>query len=171
MPSAIRAASSTLLSGTSGWPYAMLFRTVSLNSTVSCVTLPICSRSEAIVTSRRSWPSIRIRPSFTSKNRGIRFTSEDLPAPLGPTNAITSPGCTVRLMSCRTSLRLSVALIGEAYVLKPNFFVEALQHKCALLLLHVVGRIHELEDFFARAKRLLKAVVEQLQTSAPGRTA
>ena len=40
----------------------MLLRTVSLNRKVSCVTMPICARSDEIVTSRTSWPSIRIAP-------------------------------------------------------------------------------------------------------------
>ena len=35
---------------------------VSSNSTVSCVTMPICARSDASVTSRMSRPSIRIAP-------------------------------------------------------------------------------------------------------------
>jgi hypothetical protein len=86
----------------SGWPYAMLLRTVSLNRMVSCVTLPICLRSEASVTSRRSRPSIRMRPPVTSKKRGIRFSSDDFPAPLGPTIAITSPRFTSRSMPCST---------------------------------------------------------------------
>ena len=36
-------------------------RSVSSNSTVSCVTMPICARSDASVTSRMSTPSIRMR--------------------------------------------------------------------------------------------------------------
>ena len=39
----------------------MLFATVSSNSTVSCVTMPIWLRSEASVTSRMSTPSISNR--------------------------------------------------------------------------------------------------------------
>ena len=39
----------------------MLLAIVSSNSTVSCVTMPICARSEASVTSRMSTPSMRMR--------------------------------------------------------------------------------------------------------------
>src|SRR5438067_1944445 len=60
----------------------MLLRTVSLNSTVSWVTTPICERSEARVVSRTSRPSISKAPEVTSKKRGIRCTSVLLPAPL-----------------------------------------------------------------------------------------
>ena len=47
-------------------PYAMLFAIVSSNSTVSCVTIPICDRSEARDTSRISVPSMTIDPVVTS---------------------------------------------------------------------------------------------------------
>src|SRR5271156_904015 len=57
-------------------------------------------------------------------------------------------------------LRLSLALIRKAHILKSNPFLETLQHERALLLLHIIRRIHELEDLFARAQRLLKAVVK-----------
>jgi hypothetical protein len=39
---------------------------VSLNSTVSCGTMPIAERSDVCVTSRMSSPSIRMRPPLTS---------------------------------------------------------------------------------------------------------
>jgi hypothetical protein len=39
---------------------------VSSNSTVSWVTMPVCARSEASVTSRTSWPSIMMLPPVTS---------------------------------------------------------------------------------------------------------
>ena len=41
----------------------MLAAIVSSKSTVSCVTMPICARSDASVTSRMSRPSIRIAPA------------------------------------------------------------------------------------------------------------
>ena len=44
----------------------MLARTVSLNSTVSWVTRPICSRRLLSVTSRMSTPSMVMAPSLTS---------------------------------------------------------------------------------------------------------
>ena len=46
-----------------GRPYAMFAAIVSSNSTVSCVTMPICDRSDASVTSRMSTPSIQDRPA------------------------------------------------------------------------------------------------------------
>ena len=46
-----------------GAPYAMLLAIVSSKSTVSCVTMPICSRSDARPTLRMSTPSIRIAPA------------------------------------------------------------------------------------------------------------
>ena len=56
-------------------------------------------RSDGWVTSRRSWPSIVIRPALTSWKRGSRSMSVDLPAPLMPTNATTSPRAIVSEMS------------------------------------------------------------------------
>ena len=46
----------------------MLYSTVSLNSTVSCGTMPMACRRLAWVTLRMSWPLMVMRPS-------------DLPAP------------------------------------------------------------------------------------------
>src|SRR2546430_5362044 len=64
---------------------------VSLKRKFSCVTTPICARSDACVTSRRSWPSSVIRPAVTSWKRGTRSMRVDLPAPDMPTKATTSP--------------------------------------------------------------------------------
>jgi hypothetical protein len=77
----------------------MLSWTESLKRKVSCVTTPICARSEACVSSRTSWPSTVIRPVVTSWKRGTRSMSVDFPAPLMPTNATTSPRRTSRVMS------------------------------------------------------------------------
>ena len=49
-----------------GEAYAMLLPIVSSNSTVSCVTMPICDRSDSSVTSRMSTPSMAIAPPVTS---------------------------------------------------------------------------------------------------------
>src|ERR1700733_3018516 len=54
-----------------------------------------------------------------------------------------------------------LARISKTHILKLNAFVEALQHERALLLLHIIGRVHELEDLFTSPQRLLKTVVEQ----------
>ena len=40
--------------------------TVPENRNASCGTMPICERSESLVTSRRSWPSTRTRPAVGS---------------------------------------------------------------------------------------------------------
>jgi putative membrane protein len=69
---AARAAASTRFWGMLGCPYAMLLRSVSLNRSVSWVTMPICERKEASVVSRTSHPSISSRPEVTSKKRGMR---------------------------------------------------------------------------------------------------
>ena len=74
---------------------------------VSCVTMPICARSEASVTSRTSTPSIRMPPPVTSKNRGTRFIIVVLPAPLRPTSATTWPRETVKLTPLRIGLAWS----------------------------------------------------------------
>ena len=47
------------------------------------------------VTSRKSWPSIRILPTSTSKSRATRLMTVDLPAPDRPTSATVLPPGTV----------------------------------------------------------------------------
>ena len=47
-------------------PNAMLSPIVPLNRNASCGTIPICERSEEAPTSRRSWPSTRMRPEVGS---------------------------------------------------------------------------------------------------------
>ncbi|MNL71689.1 hypothetical protein D3C87_1968860 [compost metagenome] len=54
------------------------------------------------VTSRTSWPSMRMEPSCTSNMRKARLTSVDLPEPERPTRPIFSPGATVRLKASMT---------------------------------------------------------------------
>src|SRR4030095_6781043 len=75
----------------SGRPYAMLVAIESLKSTVSWVTSPICARSDVWVTSRRSWPSMVMRPAVTSWKRGSRSISVDFPPPLIPTKPASCP--------------------------------------------------------------------------------
>ena len=57
------AAAMTSARRASGRPKAMLSRMVPVNRVVSCSTMPICARSDSSVTSRRSWPSMVMRPS------------------------------------------------------------------------------------------------------------
>lgn len=66
-----RAAASISACVASGRAYSRFVRMVSWNRCVSCVTMPIWSLSESSVTSRRSWPSMRIRPPVGSYSRGI----------------------------------------------------------------------------------------------------
>ena len=61
-----RAAASTSSRVASARPKAMFSPTVPLNRNASCGTMPICERSEAAVTSRRSWPSTSTRPDVGS---------------------------------------------------------------------------------------------------------
>ncbi len=63
---AARAAASICSGVARGDPYAMFPAIESSKSTVSCVTIPICDRSDARVTSRMSMPSIVIDPPVTS---------------------------------------------------------------------------------------------------------
>jgi hypothetical protein len=63
---AARAACSISSAVLAGDAYAMFTAMVSSNSTVSCVTMPTCCRSERSVTSRTSTPSISTAPEVTS---------------------------------------------------------------------------------------------------------
>ncbi len=85
------AAATIAASGAPSRPSAMLAPIVSSNSVTSCATIEMASRSEVSVTSRRSWPSMVMRPSVTSNRRGTRFKTVDLPAPERPTSATVFP--------------------------------------------------------------------------------
>ena len=74
---------------------------VSLNSTVSCGTIPIEARSDDCVTLRISCPSTRILPLETSYSRNSRREMVDLPAPEGPTIATVLPAGTSKLRPFR----------------------------------------------------------------------
>ena len=60
------------------------------------------SRNERNVASRRSSPPNRIAPPTGSYSRAISLARVDLPAPVGPTSAIRSPGATVNDTSRNT---------------------------------------------------------------------
>ena len=74
-----------------GTPSATLAATVSLNSTTSWLTSANCGAARA--TSHRAAARRRgaARPRVGSMKRGSRLTSDDLPAPDGPTSATVSP--------------------------------------------------------------------------------
>ena len=74
---------------------------------VCWVTTPIWLRRELKVTSLISVPSIVREPLLTSKNRGIRLTSVDLPPPLEPTTARISPASTFKFTPLKTSISFS----------------------------------------------------------------
>ena len=65
----------------------------------SCCTIAICARKDACVTLAMSWPSIRMRPPFTSCSRWISFTNVVLPEPDRPTRPTFSPAPMVTLSS------------------------------------------------------------------------
>src|ERR1700733_3016317 len=56
---------------------------------------------------------------------------------------------------------LAITLIRKAHIFKANAFAESIQHISPFLLLHIIHRIHKLEDLFTRPQRLLKTVVKQ----------
>ena len=140
----------------------MLLRTVSLNRMVSWVTLPISLRSESILRSRTSWPSTSRRPPVTSKKRGMRFTRVVLPAPLGPTNATTSPRGTTRLMPrqdfflalFRLRRRSAHSRSGSRCGIpsRPSRAAGRARSSCSSM---------NSKDVARRAQRLLEAVVEE----------
>ena len=74
-------------------------RTVPWNRYVSWLTVAKRARSWSSGISRRSTPSIVIRPAWGSKKRSSRFTTVVLPAPEAPTSATVSPGRTSKLNS------------------------------------------------------------------------
>ena len=57
-------------------------------------------------------PPIRISPSVTSQKRGIRLATVDFPEPEGPTSAVISPWCAVKVMSRSASVRVVSALFS-----------------------------------------------------------
>jgi len=65
-----------------------------LNKSASWGTAPIWRRSDLCLILRRSMPSTRIVPAVGSYSRWSSAIIVVLPAPLGPTSATTSPGCT-----------------------------------------------------------------------------
>src|SRR3990172_7400046 len=85
----------------------MLFRTVSLNSTVCWLTIPICSRREASVTFRISTPSIRMPPPRGMEDPGDRAEEGVLPRPPRPDDGDHRPdrNAEVDLLEDRLALR------------------------------------------------------------------
>ena len=99
---AARAAVSIASRVASGRPSAMFSATLIGNRNGSWSTTATCWRRLASDTVRTSWPSTSTRPAVGSAKRGIRPTSELLPAPVWPTTAIVSPASTVKLTSRST---------------------------------------------------------------------
>ena len=65
-----------------------------------------------------SWPSMRMRPEVTSKKRGMRLTSVDLPAPLGPTSASTSPAVNIKVDIVENLVLAFFSGVGEADIVE-----------------------------------------------------
>jgi len=99
--SACRQAASISASVASGRPMSRFSRIVRLNSMLSWNTTPIARRRLSSVTSRRSCPSIAMRPETGSHSRCSRLMAVDLPAPVWPTSAVAVPGRAVKLTSVR----------------------------------------------------------------------
>jgi hypothetical protein len=57
-------------------------------------------------------------PEVTSKNRGIRFTSVDLPAPLGPDDGQHFAGIHLKVHIVKNLLLALAGRVGEAHVLE-----------------------------------------------------
>src|SRR5579864_3644375 len=81
---------------------------VSWNRWASWVTTPTASCSDSWVTSRRSSPPMRTAPSLGSYSRDTRWVIVVLPAPDGPTRAVSCRAGAVKLTSCRTPRLASV---------------------------------------------------------------
>ena len=81
---------------------------VSWNRCASWVTTPTTSCSESSVTSRMSWPPMRTAPSFGSYIRETSWVIVVLPAPDGPTSAVSLPAGAVNETSCSTPAAASV---------------------------------------------------------------
>ena len=75
----------------SGRPYKMLSRTERCSKEVSCVTMPMCWRSDTWLTWAMFCPSMLMSPPLMSYKRSSKFTKVDLPAPERPTKPIFSP--------------------------------------------------------------------------------
>ncbi len=75
---------------------------LSENRNGSCGTMPMAPRSVASGHSRTSTPSTKTVPGGGSNNRGSRFSSVDLPDPVGPTSATVWPGSTLNEMCSST---------------------------------------------------------------------
>ncbi len=84
------------------------YRTVPANNCVSCVTKPICRLILLYRISLTDTSSKKISPVSGVYSLTSNFTSVDLPDPLGPTNAIDSPVCTLNEIS---SIEFSTAVL------------------------------------------------------------
>ena len=95
------AVSAGSLTSEAKWSARSTGRAVGLMS--RCGTYPIEPRSESALSST-SWPPTRSCPAAISRSPRIARTSVLLPAPLGPSTQINSPGSILRLTSLRSVL-------------------------------------------------------------------
>ena len=139
----------------------MLLRTVSLNRTVSCVTMPICFRSDERVTSRTSWPSIRMRPAVTSKKRGNQVNQRALAGAAGTNDGENFAALHFEIDAAQDLARVvAVGLVGKADSFEPNALGKLRKSLGAGLFEDDVFRVHELEELRGCAQGLLEAVIE-----------
>ena len=103
----------------SGRPNAMLLARESENRNGSCGTTAIARRSVRNGYSRTSMPSMKTVPGGGSCSRGNRFSSVDLPAPVGPTNATVWPGRIVSDTSCSTGRAASKPKVSPRNSIAP----------------------------------------------------
>ena len=69
--------------------------------------MDVIAMSSALVMSRTSTPPTRTAPAPASQNRAARRSTVDLPAPEGPTMAVTAPGSASKDTSRSTGLPCS----------------------------------------------------------------
>ena len=139
----------------------MLLRTVSLNSTVSCVTMPTCARKDESVTSRTSCPSTRIFPADDIEEARKQVDQSALSGSTG-----TDDGENLSSLYFKIDVTqdlagvVAIGLIGKIHVFEADAFGEPGKRFRARLLRHDVFGVHKCEELRRRAQRLLEAVVE-----------
>ena len=99
---AARAAASTSSSVAPRRPRRMLPITVSSNSVTSWKTTEKSRSRTSGSTELTSTPPTVTRPELASQSLQLRRAQVDLPDPLGPTSAVTSPSRAVKLTSSST---------------------------------------------------------------------
>ena len=126
-----------------GSPRPMFTRTESVKTRSACRTVATWARTESRVTSRRSWPSIRMRPDRGSINRGIKQARASLASSSSPMMAVREPAgiSTETPSSSRRPERLSSSTFS-----KRDLLLEGVQEVGADVLMKLGPPLEELED-------------------------